>query len=143
VPCYYSGITDRGFFVVLPFKKSLIAVFLIAICTATSIAGAKSIDLFSAQKMNSTNDLPYNISVGINNDYFAGDFTKFTTVSSAFEHKDMPASSVDEYFEDITAISLHKDHDKIIWSLAPSLYTYSLNPISDIKNIQVLLRYRF
>ncbi len=81
--------------------------------------------------------------MGIGSDLFAGYFTEFTSVSSALEHKNMPASPVSEYFEDIAAISIHKNHDKIIWSLVPSLNTYSLNLIDDIKNIRVLLQYKF
>ena len=127
----------------LSFKKSLIIVFLIAICALTSIAEANSIGSFFAQKINTTNVLSNNTSTGVNTDFFAGDFTKFTSASSALEYRDMSAGPVRQYFQDITAIALHKDHDQIIWSLAPSLSTYSLNPIDDIKNVQVLLRYRF
>lgn len=144
--CYYSDIDNidmRSFFVVLSLKKLLIVVFLIAICASTSIAVANSIGLFSAQKMNSTNTLSNNTSMGFNNDFFTGDFTKFTSTSSALEYKGISASPMSQYLQDITAISLQKDHDKIIWSLAPSLSTYSLNPIDDIKNVQVLLRYKF
>jgi hypothetical protein len=129
---------------VLSLKKSLIVVFLIAICASTSIAVANSIGLFSAQKMNSTNALSNNTFMGFNNDFFTGDFTKFTSTSSALEYKDISsASPISQYLQDITTISLQKDHDKIIWSLAPSLSMYSLNPIDDIKNVQVLLRYKF
>lgn len=144
--CYYSDIDNIdmwSFFVVLSLKKSLIVVFFIAICASSSIAVANSIGLFSAQKMNSTNALSNNTSMGFNNDFFAGDFTKFTSTSFALEYKDISASPMSQYLQDITAISLQKDHDKIIWSLAPSLSTYSLNPIDDIKNVQVLLRYKF
>jgi hypothetical protein len=59
------------------------------------------------------------------------------------ERKDSSAGSTNEYFENIAAISLHKDGDKIIWSVAPSLPKISLNPIENIKNLQVVLRYRF
>ena len=144
--CYYSDIDKidmKSHFVMLSLKKSLIVVFLLAICAFTSLAEANSIGSFFAQKINATNVLSNNASMGINNDYFTGDFTKFTSASSALEYRDMSASPVNQYFQDITAISLHKDHDKIIWSLAPSLSTYSLNPLDDIKNVQVLLRYKF
>ncbi len=127
----------------LSLKKLLIVVFLIAICASTSIAVANSLGLFSAQKMNPTNALSNNASMGINNDFFTGDFAKFTSTSSALEYKDFSDSPVSQYLQDITTISLHKDHDKIIWGLAPSLSTYSLNPLDDIKNVQILLRYKF
>jgi hypothetical protein len=81
--------------------------------------------------------------MGFNNDFFTGDFTKFTSTSSVLEYKDISGSPMSQYLQDITTISLQKDHGKIIWSLAPSLSTYSLNPIDDIKNVQVLLRYKF
>ncbi len=125
------------------FKTSLIVLFLIAICSSASVALADSIGLPSAQKMNPTNALSNNTSMEIINDFFISDFTKFTSTSSALEYKDISASPINQYLQDITAISLHKDHDRIIWSLAPSLSTYSLNPIEDIKNVQVLLRYKF
>jgi len=124
-------------------KKYLVALFLIMICASASLAAANDPGLFSALTMHPTNDSPKYISVAINSDCFAGYFTKFTRVSTALEHMDMPISSVSECFEETSTITLHKDGDKIIWSLAPSLSKYSLNPIDDIRNIQVLLRYRF
>jgi len=146
LPRYFSDIdnTDmRSFFVMLSLKKSSMVVFLIAICASASVAVANSIGLFSAQKMDPTSALSNDTSTGFNNDFFTDDFTKFTSKSPTPEYRDTSASPLSKYFQDITAISLQKDHDKIIWSLAPSLSTYSLNPIDDIKNVQVLFRYKF
>lgn len=61
---------------------------------------------------------------------------------SALERKDIPVGSMKESLEEAVAIALHRDGDKI-WSLAPSLCKVSLNPIDDIKNLQVLLQYRY
>jgi hypothetical protein len=63
-------------------------------------------------------------------------------VITGVERKDSSVGSMNECFEEIAAISLHKDGDKIIWSLAPSsLSKLSLNPIDDSKKLQVLLQY--
>ena len=123
-------------------QKYSAALFLIMICASASFAAADDLGLFSALTMHPTDSLN-NISVEINSDCFAGYFTKFTSASAAPEHKDTPISSVSECFEEAASITLHKDGDKIIWSLVPSLSRYSLDPIDDLKNIQVLLRYRF
>ena len=123
--------------------KYLVALFLIMIYASVSLAAADDPDLFSALTMHPTNDAPQYISVEINSDCFAGYFTKFTSVSTALENRNMPVSSISECFEETTAITLHKDGEQIIWTLAPSLIRYSLNPIDDLKNIQVLLRYKF
>jgi len=80
---------------------------------------------------------------GMNRDCFTGYFTNVSSVIIALERKDMSVGSMNECFEETAAITLHKDGDKIIWSLAPSLAMFSLNPIDDIKNLQVLLQYRF
>ncbi len=124
-------------------RKYLAALFFIIIYASASLAATNELGLYSALTMHPANDSPKNISVEINGDGFAGYFTKFASLSAALEHKDMPVSSVNESFEETAAISLHKDGDKTIWSLIPSLSRYSLNPIDDIKNIQVLLQYKF
>ena len=92
--------------------------------------------------MHPANEPPI-ISAGIDSKFFTGYFTGFRNVTTGVERKDSSAGSTNECFEDIAAISLHKDGDKIIWSVAPSLLRISLNPIEDIKNLQVLVRYRF
>ncbi len=124
-------------------QKYLAALFLILIYASASLAAANDQGLLSALTMHPTNDSLKNISAEINSDCFAGYFTEFTRESAALEHKDMPVSSASECFEETASIALHKDGDKIIWSLVPSLSRYSLDPIDDLKNIQVLLRYRF
>jgi hypothetical protein len=128
---------------VLLLQKFIITILFISICAFTSIAEANSRGLFSYQKLNSTNYLSENQSSGTNSDLFDYNIINFTAVSSTFQHENKSTSSLRKFFEDITAISLQKDHDNVIWSLTPSLNTFSLNPIDDIKNVQVLLRYRF
>lgn len=82
--------------------------------------------------------------MAINSDWFADDFTKLTALNkTTVENKDIHFKSVREYFEDITAISLHKGGDQAAWSLTTSLGKNSLNPINDLKNFQVFLRYKF
>ena len=104
------------------FKKYLVILFLIMIY-ASSPAGANDLGLSSDLPMPPTN--------------------KFTSESADLEHRDALISSVSESFEETVAITLHKRGDQIIWSLAPLPTTLTLNPIDDIRNIQVLLRYRF
>ncbi len=58
-------------------------------------------------------------------------------------HEDLHISLPGESLEDAAAIPLRTRDDQIILSLAPSLENLSLNPIDDIKNVQIFLRYRF
>lgn len=124
------------------FQKYLAALFFIMICASASLAAADDLGLFSTLTMH-PNDSPKNTSAEINSDGFAGYSTKLASVSAALENKDMPVSSVNECFEETAAITLHKDGDKTTWSLIPSLSRYSFDPLDDLKNIQVLLRYKF
>lgn len=121
-------------------RNLFVALFLVMICTS-SLAAAP--DLGLSTNMNPTNDSPNNITVGISSDYFSGYFTKIRNPNAALELKDMPLSTEVECSEDTTSIILHKDGDKIIWSLAPSLSRYSFNLLDDIKNFQVRLQCRF
>lgn len=126
-------------------QKYVLALFLlmIFIFASSSFAAANDPGLVSALTMHPTNDPPQNISVVIDNDWFAGFFTKFARASTALEHEGTSIIPADEYFGEAAAITLHKDYDKITWSLVPSLSNYSLNLVDDIKNVRVLLRYRF
>ncbi len=102
--------------------KYLSAFFFIMLCSA-SLAGANNRDSSLELPM-----LPAN---------------EFIVQDTANGHQDAPAGSLGESLEDIAAIPLHKHDDQIVWSLAPSLSKVSLNPIDDIRNMQVLLRFRF
>ena len=126
-------------------KKYLVASFFVMICASASLAAANDPGMSNsaAQTMHPTIDSLQNISVGINSDCVTGYFTKFRGVSAALERRDMPIVPTSESLEEAAAITLHKDGDKGIWSLAPSLCKYSFNLLDDIKNFQVLLRYRF
>ncbi len=124
-------------------QKYLAALFLIMLCASASFAETNDLGLFSALTADSNDDSPKNISVELNNDCFTYHFIKFAHVSTAVEHNDLPVRSLIECLEEIPSLTLHKDGNNPIWSLAPLLSKYSLNPIDDIKNIQVLLQYRF
>jgi hypothetical protein len=104
------------------FKKYLVVLFFIMIY-ASSPAGAHDLGLSSDLPMHPTNE--------------------FTSKSADLENQDAHISSVSESLEETVAITLHKRGDQIIWSLAPLPTTITLNPIDDIRNIQVLLRFRF
>lgn len=127
-------------------RKYLAAFFLVMFYASASPAAMNDLSLSSdtiAQTMHATNESPIKASIGINSECFTGYFTNFSSVIIALEHKAMPVGSMNACFEETAAITLHKGGDKIIWSLAPSLGRFSLNPIDDIKNLQVLLQYRF
>jgi len=93
--------------------------------------------------MNQSTDSSKNVSLAINSEWLAGDLPKLTSASFTSERRNVPFINVREYFENIAAVSLLKDHDNAVWSLAPSFGKYSINPLNDLKNVQVLLRYRF
>src|SRR5574337_1132212 len=127
-------------------RKYLAAFFLVIFYASASFAAAIDLSLPSdtiAQTIHPTNESPKKISVEINSEFFTGYSTNLKSVIAAQERKDMPVESMNECFEETPAISLHKDGDKIIWGLAPSFQRFSLNPIDDIKNLQLLLLYRF
>jgi hypothetical protein len=126
-------------------RKIIAAFYLVIFYASASLAAANGMSFPSdtiAQSMHPTNESPIT-SVGIDSKFFTEYFTSFRSVIAGVERKDSSVGSMNECFEEIAAISLHKDGDKIIWSVAPSLLRFSLNPIEDIKNLQVLLRYRF
>jgi len=113
---------------------------------SATLAAANDLSLHAdtiSPMMQPTNASPLKTTDGIDNEWFARYFANFTSTTTALEAKDMPAISLKEYFEETAAITLHKGGDRNIWSLAPSLDRISLNPIDDIKNLQVLVRYRF
>ncbi len=120
-------------------QKKLAAAFFMVICASASFAAANDLELFAAPK---DNVLRSN-SGEVNGGCFTGYVIKFTVVSTAPDSKDMFVSPVGGCVEDAVSITLHKDGNTTIWSLAPVLSEYSLNPIEDIKNLQVLLLYRF
>ena len=118
-----------------------LAASLIFVCAAS--ASAATNDLSSVLAMNPASDAIKNIDVTVANDLFAGDSRKLTSASFISEHKYTPLINVREYFENLSAVSLFKNRDNSVWSLAPSFGKYSANPLSDLKNVQVLLRYKF
>jgi hypothetical protein len=127
-------------------RINLAAFSIVIFFASASLAAAKNLSLPSdtiAQTMHPTIESPIKTAVGINNAFFTEYFTNLRSVIAAHERKDMPVGAMTERFIETAAISLHKDGDKIIWSLAPSLNKFSLNPIDDIKKLEVLLQYSF
>ncbi|HUI44566.1 MAG TPA: hypothetical protein VL122_01075 [Nitrospirota bacterium] len=122
------------------------AFFLTMFYASVSLAAVNDLGLHSdaiAQTTQPTNESSVKTSAGIDSEYSPQYFTSFGSAITTPEDKDKPFSSMKEYLEDTAAITLAKGGDDIIWSLAPSLARMSLNPIDDIKNIQLLLKYRF
>ncbi len=81
--------------------------------------------------------------VEINSDCFIGYSANIESKIIVLERKDMPVVSMNKSFEQAASITLGKDGDEIIWSLAPSLDKLSLRPKDDINNLQLVLKYRF
>jgi hypothetical protein len=127
--------------------QNYLAVFILAIfCASASFAAANDLNLQSdtiTQTMHPTNESPIETSAGIKIDGFTGDYNNYRSEIIAFERTDKSIGSIKEYIEETCSIALRKHADKIIWSLAPSLDRFSFNPIDDIKNLQIVLKYRF
>ncbi len=104
---------------------------------AANDAGLPSVTI--ARTVHPTNESSIKTSVEIESECFTGYFTDIRSVINDRERRDMPAGSVNECFEEPAPLALHKDGDKIIWSLAPSLAKLSLNPIDDSKKLPLLL----
>ncbi len=126
-------------------RKIIAAFYLVIFYASASLAAANGMSLpfdTIAQTLHPANESLIT-SVGIDSKFLTEYFTSFRSVITGVEREDSSIGSMKESFEEIAAISLHKDGNKIIWSVAPSLLRISLNPIEDIKNLQVLLRYKF
>jgi hypothetical protein len=126
--------------------KYLVAFFLVTIYAPAVLAAANDLSLPSniiGHTMNLTNPSPIKTSVRNSSECFPGYFANNKIVSTAMEGKDLAFGSMNECFEETAVITLRKEGDEIMWGLAPSLGKFSLNPIDDIKNLQVLLQYRF
>lgn len=126
-------------------RKYRAAIFFVMFFVFTTLASANNLRLQSdtiAQTTPPANEIPIETSADINSECFPEYLTNFGSAITVLERKEMPVGSLNECFKKTAAIALHKDGDKIIWSLAPSLGKFSLNPIDDIKNLQVLLQYR-
>jgi hypothetical protein len=127
-------------------RKYTAAIFLVMFFASATLAAANNLSLQSdtiAQTIPPTNKTPIKTSTDISSPCFAGYPTNFGSALTVLERKDMPVGSLNECFNETAAIALHKDGDKIIWSLAPSFDRFSLNPIDDIKKLHVLLQYKF
>jgi hypothetical protein len=126
-------------------EKYLGTFFLVIFCASASLAAVH--DLGVPAHIIALTVSPANgstiMSEESNNECFAGYDINFRDVILALDHKNMPFGFIKECFDETAAIPLQLDGDKIIWSLAPSLGRFSLNPIDDIKNLQVVLKYRF
>ncbi len=127
------------------FRKYLVVFFLVMLSASSSLAAANNLSFESDtdyQMMQPTNEPPIIKSAEINSACFSVYVTDFKSAVSALERGDT-AGSMNECFGDTATISLHKDDGKIIWSVAPSLSRLSFNPLDNIRNLQVVLKYRF
>jgi hypothetical protein len=119
--------------------------YLVLFIASASLAAANGPGLPAdaiPQTPHPTNESSITTSIGIDNECFTGDFTNSGSLITGLERRNKPLVLMNECFNEPTFIALHKDGDKIIWSLAPSsLSKLSLNPIDDSKKLQVLLQY--
>ncbi len=121
-------------------RKYLAAFFLVMLSASASLATTNNLSLWS-DPVDKTIDPT--IKTSGNSECFTGYFTNFRNVPIVLERENMPAGPLNECFGEASAITLHKGGDKVVWSLVPSLDNLSLNPINNIKNLQVLWQYRF
>lgn len=121
-------------------RRCLAAFFLVMFCASASLATTNDPSLWS-DTVDKT--IHPTIKTSGNSECFTGYFTSFRNMPIVLEREDMPAGSLNECFGETSAITLHKGGDKTVWSLVPSLDRLSLNPIDNIKNLQVLWQYRF
>ena len=120
--------------------------FLVIFSASNSLAASNDLSLLSdtlAKTIYQTNESLIKTPAGINSKCFVGYSINFSSAIDEPDRNDMPFGPVNECFEDTAAIALHRDGDQVIWSLAPSLDWFSLNPMDNIKNLRVQLQYRF
>jgi len=116
-------------FIVL--HKCLVVLLFIMI-SSCSLAVANELGLLSGSTFEETDS-----------DCSADCLVHFTRTGAAPESRNMLISPVNELMEKIAAVTLHKDGNNVIWSLAPAFSTSSPRPEVSATNIQVLVRYRF
>jgi hypothetical protein len=136
---------------VVSFKdlRNYLAVFFLISSASASLAAENVFDLESAalyQTVSQTDESPTFISGGANSICLPAYATSFGNAVANQERRNRDGL-VNECVEDTATlpihISLHEDNGKVIWSLAPLLSRFSFNPIDDIRNLQVVLKYRF
>ena len=118
-------------------RTYLAVFFFVMLFASASLAAANGPGLPSDtinQTMHPTNDVSIKTSLGIDSKCSTG---------YGLAGGDMPVGSMNGCFNDSVAIPLLKNGDKSIWSIAPSISKFSLNPIDDIKRVQVMLQFSF
>jgi len=127
-------------------RKYSVAFYLFIILASASLASANGLGLpydQNAQEMNPANETSIKTCLGIGNECFTGYSTNFKTAIIDTEPGNTAAGPVSELFKQTAAITLHKGVNNTMWSLAPSISKYSLNPMEDVKRLQVMLQYSF
>ena len=126
-------------------QKYSAVLYLIMFFASASLAAANELGLASGTNdptMRSAKESSIKTCLGTGSDCFIEYSTTFRNAITEQKWSDIPlVASTNEYFKDTLAIALHKDGEKIIWSLAPSVGKFSLNPLEDVKKLQVVLHY--
>ncbi len=130
-------------------RKYLVVFLLVTFSAAASLAAENDFSLESntpSQAINQTSESS-SASMRVNNLCLSSYVTNFGTAVTNVGRRGT-ADSMYECFEDATPttplhIPLHKDDGQVIWSLTPTFSRVTFNPIDDIRNLQVVLKYRF
>jgi len=126
-------------------RKYLAAFYLVMLLASASLASANELGLTSSTNdstMRTAKESSIKTCLGTGSDCFNEYSTNFRSAITEQKWSDIPlVGSTNEYIEEAPAIALHKDGDKIIWSLAPSVSKFSLNPLEDAKKLQVMPNY--
>ena len=125
-------------------RKYSAAFYLAVFLVSASLASANGLGLTSdpnAQIMNPVNESSIKTCLGTGSECFSGYMMSARNVIT--EGNDGQTGSMSEFFKDTTAITLHKGGNNSMWSLAPSVSKFSLNPMEDVKRVQVMLQYSF
>jgi hypothetical protein len=118
--------------------------FYLVICASASFAAANGQGLPSDMNdpmMHSTYESSIKTCLGTGSECFTGYSTSSGNTIADMERSNIPVGSMNDFFKETAAITLHKEGDRIIWSLAPSVSKFSLNPIEDVKKLQVMLHF--
>ncbi len=132
------------------FQKYCIVLFLVICCSSVAAAATKQVDQLTDSffpTTQPTHNPTTAAGISINDEYFRGFVTDFRSAITAPSRGDMSVGSVKEYLKDYfrgkATVELNKDGEESRWSLAPSLGKLSLNPLTNIKNMVMLLQYKF
>ncbi len=135
-----------GFVAVLEgLRKYSAAFYLVMLLASASLASANGLGPYdsNAQAINPTNESSIKTCLGTKSECFTEYNMSSRNPITDMEGINRPAGSMIDFLKETTTITLHKDGEKTLLSIAPSVSKFSLNPIENVKRLQVMLRYTF